>query len=38
MGNAFDTTCFIGMLNNTTICANYLKSVPVIQQDMKNLE
>jgi len=37
-GNAYDTTDFIGMLNNTTISAKYLKSVLRIQQDMKNLE
>jgi hypothetical protein len=38
MGNAYDTTRFIGMLNNTTVSAKYLKSVLVLQQDMKNLE
>jgi hypothetical protein len=38
MGNACDTTHLIGMLNNSTISAKFLKSVPVIQQDMKNVE
>jgi hypothetical protein len=38
IGNAYDSTQFIGMLNNTTASAKYLKSVLVIQQDMKNLE
>jgi len=30
IGNAYDTTGFIGMPNNTTIRAKYLKSVLVI--------
>jgi hypothetical protein len=38
MGNAYDTTGFICMLNNSTISATYLKSVLVKQQDLKKLE
>jgi hypothetical protein len=37
MGNAYDTTGYIGMLNNTTIIGKCLKLVLVKQQDMNGI-